>query len=219
MIRRGMLTKYILALVATLLLGATASADLFYEDFESGLSAWVGQGGDPSAHHGQIVADPLNPSSGNNVLTFTQTNWGGDIFATAAGFAVTPGQQYTISFKYLGDPSQGGTPGNLGGYAGISAGFPSSNHIWYYGTSDVSSAEPKLIDDGQWHSYSYTFTAYAGMNPVHLMFEDFYLAGYGLNNVAGDVYFDDIRLVPVPGAVLLGLLGLSAAGVTLRRRV
>lgn len=214
---RGMLAKCIPVLAVTLLLGATVSADLFYEDFQGDLSAWVGQSGDPTAHHGIIVPDPVNPGSGNRVLTFTQTNWGGDIFATAAGFAVTPGQQYTISFKYLGDPSQGGTPGNLGGYAGISAGFP-GNHIWYYGTSNVSGAAPVLIDDGQWHSYSYTFTASAGMNPVHLMFEDFYLQGYGLANVAGDVYFDDIRLVPIPGAVLLGLLGLSVAGGKLRKR-
>lgn len=210
-----MSVKRMSALAVVLVLSAAASADLFYEDFEGDLAAWVGQGGDPSAHHGIIVTDPLDPT--NKVLTFSETNWGGDIFATTDGFAVTPGQQYTISFRYLGDPSKGGTPGDLGGYAGISAGFPGT-HVWYYGTGNVSGADPALVDDGQWNDYSYTFTAYAGMNPVHLMFEDFYLDGYGLANVAGDVYFDDIRLVPIPGAALLALLGLGAAGAKLRRR-
>jgi hypothetical protein len=205
-----------LPFVVVLVLAAAAPADLFYEDFGGDLSAWVGQGGNPSAHHGAIVSDPLN--STNKVLTFTQTNLGGDIFATAAGFDLASGQQYIVSFKYLGyDPGGGGTPGDLGGYAGISAGFPGS-HFWYYGTGSVSGASPVLVDDGQWHSYSYTFTTPLSIgNHIHLMFEDFYATGYGLLNNAGDVYFDDISLVPVPGAVLLGILGLGAVGVKLRR--
>ncbi len=208
-------TQCMLALVVALVFTATASADLFYEDFETDLSAWVGKDGTSSSHHGELALDPWD--STNQALRFSQTNLGGDIFATAAGFAVTPGQQYTISFRYLGDPQLGGTPGDLGGYAGISSGFPDT-HIWYYGTNTVSGAAPVLVDDGYWHDYSYTFTASAGMNPVHLMFEDFYAPGFGLANVARDVYFDDIRLVPVPAAVLLGLLGLGVAGVRLRKR-
>jgi hypothetical protein len=207
--------KYIFALMPVLVLAATARADLlFNEDFEVDLSAWVGQSGGP--HHGQIVTDPLD--SGNKVLTFTQTNLGGDIFATAAGFTLVPGQLYTVAFKYLGDPSKGGTPGDLGGYAGLSAGLPGS-HKWYYGTNTVSGAAPVLVDDGQWHSYRYDFMApVPGVgSTIHLMFEDFYAQGYPLNNVAGDVYFDDIALVPVPGAVLLGILGLGAVGVKLRK--
>jgi len=202
---------YVLVIAAVL--ATSARADLFLDDFETDLSAWVGKDG--GAHHGTIVTDPLDPT--NNVLTFTQTNWGGDIFATKDGFMLTSGQQYTISFKYLGDPTQGGTPGDLGGYAGISAGLP-GNHLWYYGTSNVSGAAPVLIDDGQWHSYSYTFTAPLSIgNPIHLMFEDFYHPNYALANVAGDVYFDDVSLVPVPGAVLLGVLGLAAVGLKLRK--
>lgn len=215
MIPRTMQTKYILAFAVTLLFSAAAQADLFYDDFESDLSAWVGKDGTSVSHHGEIAVDPYD--STNHALRFSQTNLGGDIFATDTGFAVTPGQEYTISFKYLGDTQLGGTPGDLGGYAGISSGFPGT-HDWYYGTNTVSGADPVLVDDGDWHSYSYTFTASAGMNPVHLMFEDFYAPTYGLANVARDVYFDDVRLVPVPGAVLLGMLGLSVAGVKLRKR-
>lgn len=163
----------IAVLTVVLALGAAASADLFYDGFDGDLSAWVGQGGLTTAHHGAIVADPLGTS--NKVLTFTETNLGGDIFTTGTGFALTPGQEYTVSFRYLGDPSKGGTLGDLGGYAGLSAGFAGS-HLWYYGTGSVSGASPVLIDDGQWHSYSYsyTFTAPLGIgSPIHLMFEDF----------------------------------------------
>lgn len=209
-------TKYISALAAVLILGATASADLFYDGFEGDLSAWVGKTGDPSSHHGEIAVDPHDTT--NHALRFTETNLGGDIFTTAAGFALTPGREYAVSFRYLGDPTQGGTAGDLGGYAGLSGGFAGS-HLWYYGTGSVSGASPVLVDDGQWHSYSYTFTAPLSIgNPIHLMFEDFYAPGYGLADVACDAYFDDIRFVPVPGAVLLGMLGLSVTGARLRKR-
>lgn len=35
---------------------------------------------------------------------------------------------------------------------------------------------------------------------------------------ATDAFVDNINVVPLPGAVLLGMLGLSVAGVKLRRR-
>jgi len=76
-----------------------------------------------------------------------------------------------------------------------------------------------LIDDGQWRKYSYSFTAPLSIgNPVRLMFEDFAHPSYDTIASAPDVYFDDITFVPVPGAVLLGMLGLSVAGVKLRKR-
>lgn len=213
--RRIGVRRYVFALAVAPLFAAAAQADLFFEGFEGDLSAWVGKGGLAGAHHGAIVVDPLDAS--NKVLTFAQTNSGGDIFATVAGFTLASGQQYTVSFRYRGDPSQGGTPGDLGGYAGLSAGFAGS-HLWYYGTNTVSGAAPVLVDDGQWHSYSYMFAAPPGIgNPIHLMFEDFWASGYGLINKAGDAYFDDVRLVPVPAAVLLGMLGLGAAGLKLRK--
>ena len=46
-----------------------------------------------------------------------------------------------------------------------------------------------LIDDGQWHSYSITFNSPIGQ-PVRLMLEDW----DGSNGVAGDAYFDNLRL-------------------------
>ena len=105
--RKQMLKLFALASLAMVLMAVApraARADLFSEDFEGDLSAWVGKGGVAGAHHGTIATDPLDAT--NKVLTFTQTNLGGDIFATAQGFTLSSGQQYTVSFKYLGDPSQ-----------------------------------------------------------------------------------------------------------------
>ena len=176
------MNKYILSLVVVFFITVAVQADLFYEDFESKLSKWVGK--DSGAYYGQIVGDPLGGA--NHVLTFTQTNWGGDIFATSSGFDLTPGQQYTISFRYLGDPTQGGTPGNLGGFAGLSSDLHPiglADHPWYYGTYPWWGND-ELVDDRAWHSYSYTFTAPLSIgNHIHLMFEDFYHPDYNLNNV------------------------------------
>jgi len=184
-------------------------ADLFSEDFESGLGAWTG-------FSGQIVANPIGAG---NTLNFRSVYAGGDTF-TSVGIALTPGQSYSVSFDYLGVPGQG-TPGDLGGYAGLSEGTTPGNpgsHMWYYGTGSVSGAAAVLVDDGAWHRYTYNFTApvvgnAGSFSVIHLMFEDF----SGSGGVAGDAYFDNISLVPVPGAVLLGILGLSAAGIKLRK--
>lgn len=203
-----MMKRLIFIIAVCAYVAIPVKADIFNEDFEGSLSAWVGKSG--GGHYGSIVPDPLDAT--NNVLTFTALNSSGDIFATATGFDLVAGQTYTISFKYLGIPGQG-TPGNLGGFAGLSAGLP-GDHMWYYGTSTTSGAADVLVDDGSWHSYSYDFTVPLGIgNHIHLMFEDF----SGSGGVAGDVYFDDISLVPIPGAVLLGMLGLSAAGWKLRK--
>jgi hypothetical protein len=188
-----------------LVLGAATQADLFNEDFEGDLSAWVGKSG--GAHHGQIVADPLNAS--NNVLNFTLLNSAGDIFSPA--LSVTPGQTYTLSFDYLGVPGRGGVPDDLGGFAGYSLGTPGT-HFWLAGTpAAYPGIVAHLIDDGTWHTYSVDFVP--GVSSIRIMLEDF----SGSGGVAGDAYFDDISVVPVPGAALLGILGLGMVGVALRK--
>lgn len=186
------------------------ASPIFTENFEGNLSLWTGKSG--GAHHGLITTDPLN--SGNNVLTFTATNSGGDIFTTAA-FNLVAGQQYSVSFDYLGLPGQ--IPGGSGGFAGLAQDYPGT-HLWYYGTNTTSGASPILVDDGQWHSYTYDFIASPQTgNSIHLMFEDYRYPG---TNVAGDAFFDNVQIstVPVPGAMALGTIGISLAGYLRRRK-
>jgi len=209
--------KSLFVLMVGFVFVATAEADIWFDEaFQGDLSEWVGKSG--GGHHGIIVDDPATVplSSGNRVLTFSALNSSGDIFATETGFALIPGYEYTVSFDYVGMLGQGAPADpDLGGYAGLSEGL-ADRHLWYYATGDASGASPVLVDDGQWRNYSYDFTApISDWTSVHLMFEDF----SGSGGVAGDAYFDNIRLsvVPVPGAVLLGVLGLGAVGLRLRK--
>jgi hypothetical protein len=209
------LKTYHILIGATVLIGALnsgAGADLlFQDDFESDLSAWTGKSG--GGHNGVIVADPLDPD--NHVLTFTKRNSYGDIF-TAEVFTLIPGSTYTISFDYLGLPND--LPGGSGGFAGIADGDDDYNHMWYYSTLGVSNANPILIDDGAWRHYQYTFTAPVALrysdsysDCIRLMFEDFV-------GIPGDAYFDNIAFhAPLPGALLLGGIGLGMAGWRIRR--
>jgi hypothetical protein len=184
------------------------------DDFESGLSGWTGQGG--GSHQGVVVADPLNAL--NNVLSFTGLNSGGDIYSTAT-VSANAGDLITLSFDYLGMPGQG-NPGNLGGFAGISAGYP-GNHTWGAGTDLAYVGVPQgdLVDDGAWHSYIITFLAGSShqtggtIDTVHMMFEDF----VGSGGVAGDAYFDNVKLEAVPEPASMAALALGALGF-LRRR-
>lgn len=157
--------------------------NLFADDFESDLSQWVGKSG--SSHHGQIVIDPLNP--GNQVLNFTALNSGGDVFSIDP--LLSTSGEYRLSFDYLGITQPGSVPNNLGGFAGYSFGLPGS-HFWLAGTSGASGADPILEDDGNWHSYEFTFET---SNAVRIMLEDF----SGSGGIAGDAYFDNVKLEAV----------------------
>jgi len=76
--RRSRVQHWILGVIVACISTPMASygANIFEDHFESDLSQWTGQGG--GTHHGLIVQDPLR--SGNNVLTFTALNAGGDIY-------------------------------------------------------------------------------------------------------------------------------------------
>lgn len=200
-------------MVSTLLVAAAAAlshADIvFSDDFESDLSLWTGK--HEKNHHGVLVDDPFGGL--NTVLSFNGLNSGGDMF-TKDAFHLDSDQTYRISFDYLGLAQKRTKSGDTGGYVGFSVGTP-SNHSWHWATGSVSHASDVLIDDGQWHSYDFEFTAAdLGIgDSVRLMVEDF----RGSRGVSGDAFFDNFRVaaVPTPGtAALLGLGGM----VALRRR-
>lgn len=198
-----------------LVLATSANAAMltaFSENFENGLSKWTGIGNGPITQ-AAIKVDPLNAS--NHVLGFTQLGSGGSIYTVDT---ITATGTFTVSFDYLGMPGLGGTPGNLGGFFGVSQAFPGS-HYWVAGTGGYP-APIDLIDDGAWHHYSLTFSSPVGQ-VVRLMYEDY----IGSGGVAGDVYFDNVQFndstvppapltVPEPSGLLLAavaLLGLRAS--------
>ena len=201
-----------LTLLALSLTAPFANAALlsFTENFEGNLSAWTDRNpGDPES---VIVSDPLRP--GNHVLSFTRVGSGGSIFTTDV-IQASASSSYTVTFEYLGLPTPADNDGDLGGFFGISNNLSPSiygtDHYWVAGTGTFPSPI-HLVDDGQWHSYTLTFTSPIN-TPVHLIFEDY----NGSGSVAGDVYFDNIVFgVPEPSAA--GFAGLAAALMMARRR-
>jgi len=199
--------KFLMSITIFLFLCSSSYATVIFSDnFEGGdLSLnWTGK---TTGSNAAIVAEPIG---GDNALSFTGTNSGGDIFTSTNSFSAGT---YWLSFDYLGTSNDD----NSGGYVGISNTFlptGSSDHVWYWATGTVSGAEDVLIDDGAWHSYTFQFTT--AWNDFHLMLEDFV-------SPAGDAFFDNISLsntapVPEPATMLLfglGLLGL--AGVSRKK--
>ncbi|PCI44839.1 MAG: hypothetical protein COB49_10695 [Alphaproteobacteria bacterium] len=190
--------------------------DYISEDFEGDLSKWTGK--NEGAHSGEIVVDPLGSS--NNVLKFNTMISAGDIFSVDSIVAVS-GVQYTLSFDYLGLP--GNQSGPLGGYIGISEGFP-GDHKWLAGTGSLSDPFLTIVDTGEWIHYDFTFnfddfatmTGFVGSD-MHLMLEDF----IGDGGVAGDIFFDNIffrATTDVPEPAPFALLGFGLIGLGLIRR-
>lgn len=179
----------------------------FSDDFESGLSKWTGKSG--GAHHGVIVADPLDAS--NNVLSFTSINSAGDIFSIDTVAAAT---SYVLSFDYMG---AAGSPSGSG-FMGLSTTTnptSSANHNWLAGVS-YPGLVFNLIDDGTWRTYQAVIASPFPGSAVHLMIEDF-------RTPAMNAYFDNFSLrdaSAVPdGGTTVALFGFACLGlIGLRRK-
>lgn len=203
-----------LGLVATLSMATMAQAavvSVFADNFESGLSKW--DDSRPLSPHAKVVTDPLNAS--NKVLTFQVPFFAGSIFSNDT--VVSPSGSYTVSFDYLGKSRRFSTPGDLGGYIGVSS-ADKADQLWLGGTGSFATPV-NLIDDGAWHRYTYTFTAPGWLTtPLRLMAEDW--IGSGL--VTGDAFFDNVELrgnpIPEPTSLALVVAALAAAGALSRRR-
>jgi hypothetical protein len=202
--------KLLLMLVVSFLPVSGLHASLVYfENFENGLSDWTGK--NEGAHTGAIVADP---KQGDKALTFTDITSRGDVFTTTAASNFAVGA-YRLEFDYLGLFVDGQVVDDFGGFIGISDDFVNvdrSDHRWLLGTALEGGAEGgNLIDDDNWHIYSVNFTA---VYDFHLILEDFQWSG----GIAGDVFFDNIKLYSVPEPTMLMLLAIGGIGMSVVRR-
>lgn len=163
---------------------------LFEDTFSNDLSLWTGKNGGP--HNGQIVVDPLNPE--NKVLNFTSLNVSGDVFPTTP----IPKKNYSkvlLNFDYLGLAQPGSANGNIGGFIAVGCtGWTAGTDPRGLGYIGFDFTKTELIDDGLWHSYSLDVTARVQaceLSFIPLTVEDWLESG----GIAGDAYFDNIRLV------------------------
>ena len=159
---------------------------IFEDDFEgdTSLPDWTGM--ISSTHSGYITTDPI--TAGNNVLSMSAKASNGDI-VTSSSFT-SADDTYVLTFRYLGNTSYVGANDNLGGFAGYTTDPGDSGKlVWLAGTdaayTDAAGVTiTHLIDDDKWHDVTVSFTS---SEPVYLVFQD--NAG-----VAGDVYFDAVKL-------------------------
>jgi internalin A len=146
------------------------------------------------------------------VLTFTKLSQSGDVFTREV---FSGASSIEISFDYLGLAKPGSVAGDLGGFFGVSSGLPGWNNF-FAGTQDTySSVTTPLIDDGAWHRVSYLLRR-ESIAAFHLAIEDF----LDSKGIAGDVYFDNIKVKAVAGtdaaavpSALTRLPGVPAAPV------
>ena len=202
-------TLSITATLAVAGLSQAANVALFSDNFESGnLSKWD----DQIIPHGAVFADPLNPA--NKVVGFNRRGLAGSIFSK--DFVVSPDSVFTLSFDYLGYAGQRSVAGDFGGYIGVAvSALPILQ--FYIGGTGAFPTPLNLIDDGQWHSYSYTFNS-GITNSLRVVVEDW----LGSGGQVRDAYFDNLVLknsqVPEPASLALVGLALVAAGATAKRR-
>lgn len=163
-------------------LSPTTAEELFFENFESGLTRW-------NTHSGEVVEAPVDASTHGQAVHF-KNNWdGGDTFISQ-GFALTPGVTYRCSLDYLGlAPSSGGF-----GAISLSGTWVATDPEWVF---RPSGGTVNMLNDGQWHTYSFEFTApWQGGNTVYLALEQW--AGFGGPNPPTTAYFDNILLRRLP---------------------
>jgi hypothetical protein len=191
------------AMLVSAALATSASAKtLWMDDFENGLTKWVGKNNAPATSFGRIESDPVNSGRGK-VVTFPSKVIEGAIFSTFSVNHKELKKPLRLEFDYLGMPNRGGVAGDLGGYIGYARnpnpGPGSENHRWVGGTNPNYSIYKgdnyiHLEDDGQWHRYVVDLSA-ADFPNFQLMLEDYEYAG----GVAGDAYFDNIVLTDADG--------------------
>ncbi|MDD2815871.1 MAG: hypothetical protein PHP00_09045 [Thiotrichaceae bacterium] len=187
---------------ATLASGGATAKTLWVDDFENGLSKWVGKSNAAPENFARLENDPVNAGHGK-VITFTSLVIEGAVYTQTSFNHAELKKPLKLEFDYLGIPGRGGVAGDLGGYIGYarnsSPGPGAENHRWVGGTNPSYGVYKgdnyiHIEDDGQWHHYKVDMSASDFPN-FQLMLEDYAYA----NGVAGDAYFDNITLTDADG--------------------
>ena len=151
-----------------------------------------------------LATAPLN---GAAFLDLTGNNDGTPHGGVSQMIATTPGGLYTLSFDlgvlyphYYPHPD----PHIFDGPIAVTASAGSTSKDFTY--------NPGGLTGNQWGSFGFDFVATSGSTDVTIR-------GKALSPDYNEAYIglDNVSVVPVPGAILLGLLGLSAAGIKLRK--
>jgi choice-of-anchor C domain-containing protein len=117
--------------------------------------------------------------------------------------STTPGNTYVVTFDMAGNPDNGPTIKTMD----VSAiGTTTQTQGFSF---DITG---KTRSNMGWTSMQWSFVADAPVTTLQFM-----STVTGDQNAWGPA-LDNVSIVPVPGAVLLGMLGLSVAGVKLRKR-
>ncbi len=212
-------TAFVLSIVV-LSYGSTASADIVSNGgFETDLTDWtatgtvdaVGQENPRDGWTSQPVPvsglwTPAPPST--SFASLWSTGWGGDAATLSQTFTAPAG--YVLSFDYF---------------------FDFGDDIYHADTAKAtlrwSSHEEVLFQ----HNFGNELSDFENKDWSHVAFVLPTTGGYSLQFEVADVYdplaevpayesilgVDNVSVVPVPGALLLGALGLGSAGGLLRR--
>jgi len=196
-----MMKKTILIIVMCVFAAGPAMADIFFDDFNSenggagvlnytGFANWTVTEGTVDLI-GNGFYDFL-PGNGLYVDLDGSTKDSG-IMTTTTSLSLDPGT-YTLSFDLAG------------------------NH-----RNNASETVEVQVGVGSLFSDTYSLSRYAPFTTFTETFTVVTAGSYDLSfeGAGGDnigMLLDNVRVVPVPGAVLLAILGLSAVGVKLRKR-
>ena len=209
--------KIVFIAVVCAFMSVPASADLMTNGgAESGdLTGWtVDLSSATSGNTNIIAATTQQLQSGPTVFPYS-----GSYFFTFANEATAAAANsgITISMSQTGSSGLGYPILTLQGWVQTEGADDGEAVLTFYGdageTSVLGTGNTGVLNSHlAWSPFSISATTPGGVDHWKVT-----LLGTVNASTYANVFYDDVQLVPVPGAVLLGILGLSAVGVKLRK--